>query len=126
VKYVTLVNRSSKILRGTWDGRQYELQPGKHEFPEIQALKFKEQNPVMGTLDPYSGRMDYLIGIIEHNDPLTPIEQSSALQHIDRTKLQGARQVEVVPGDNGLYSRRDLPAPPAATSGPIDSAFVKP
>lgn len=126
MKHVTLVNRSSKTLRGVWDGRHYELEPGKHSFPEIQALKFKEQNPVMGTLDPFSGRMEYLLGIVEHNDPLTPIEQSRALQHIDRTKLSGAPAVEVVPGHNGLYSVRDLAPAPGAQGGPIDSAFVKP
>lgn len=122
---LTVVNRSSKTLYGTWDGKQYAIKPGKHEFPDYKAYKFKEQNPVMGSEDVRTGRIDYLIGIIEEGDPIDPIEQTDAIEKWDRKTLGNARPVEVVPGANGLYSRNDLAPGPALTSGPVQTAFDK-
>jgi hypothetical protein len=103
MQYVTLVNRSSKNLKGTWDGRHYTIAPGQHQFPEIQALKFKEQNPIMGSEDPYTLQKEYLIGIVEHNDDISPTEQTDALERWNRSKLVGAKPVEIVKG-NGIYT----------------------
>lgn len=112
---VTLVNRSSKTLEGTWDGKHYKIAPGKHSFPLHMALKFKDQNPVMGSLDPQTLHIDYLLGIEEEGDDLFPIEQSQAVEKWDRSRLTGARPSEIVPGDNGLYSRAQLGAGPGST-----------
>lgn len=106
--HVTLVNRSSKPVTGTWDGRHYILAPGKHSFPQYIAVKFRDQNPVMGSLDPQTGHIDSLLGIEEEGDDLFPIEQTGAIEKWDRKRLTGARPTEVVPGDNGLYSRSSL------------------
>lgn len=121
-RFVTLVNRSEKPLRGTWNGRQYILEPGKHEFVEAQAIKFKEQNPIMGSMDSYSGEMQYLMGIVEHGDPLTPIEQSTAITLADITEKLASGEYKIVRG-NGLFNpNTDLSKPL-----PIDGvAFVKP
>lgn len=116
MEYVTLVNRSSKVLKGTWDGRHYELAPGKHSFPRVQAEKFRDQNPIMGTEDPRTLFKQYLIGIVENGDDCSPIEQSEAitLQPLD------TENKKVVRG-NGLYSQVDR------TAGlPVENAFVKP
>lgn len=102
-QYVTLVNRSSKVLKGTWDGKHYDIQPGSHQFPEIQALKFKEQNPIMGSEDPYTLQKEYLIGIVEHKDDISPTEQTESIERWNRSKLVGAKPVEVVKG-NGIYT----------------------
>lgn len=121
-QHVTLVNRSSKTLQGTWDGRHYEIAPGQHSFPEIQALKFKDQNPIFGTRDPFTMVNECLIGIVEHGDDCTPIEQSTATELIDRKRLPADQQkVEVVTG-TGMFSRHV----DASSALPIDNGFSKP
>lgn len=123
MEYVTLVNRSSKNLNGTWAGRQREITPGQHQFPLIEALKYKEQNPVMGSEDPYTMQKEYLIGIVEHGDDISPIEQTSSIERWNRTKLIGAKPVEVVKG-NGLYVPAVDAGKPLSTDGA--SGFVPP
>lgn len=116
MEYVTLINRSSKTLNGTWDGRQYALKPGRHEFPRVQAEKFKAQNPVMGSEDRYTLEKQYLIGIVDDNDDITPIEQSNSVslrQPTTEEKIVPARSV-------GLMSHE------RQASLPVDGAFVKP
>lgn len=122
---VTLVNRTSKSLKGTWDGRHYDLAPGKHAFPEIQAVKFKEQNPLMGSEDYYSGEKQYLIGIEEHGDPLTPIEQSDSLTLANITEKLASGEYKIVKG-NGLFSVNDKVPNPLMPHGPAEGTFVKP
>jgi hypothetical protein len=107
MNYVTLVNRSSKTLTGTWDGRSYAITPGKNAFPEIMAKKFKDQNPVMGSEDPYSLERQYLCGIEEDNDDCSPIEQSSAKTLLDVSKLPNSKVVETSAG--GLYAHERAP-----------------
>lgn len=125
-RVVTLINRTSKNLKGTWDGRHYVLEPGKHSFPEIQAIKFRDQNPIMGTQDYYSGEMKYLIGIEEHGDPLTPVEQSDSLTLADITEKLATGEYKIVRG-NGLYNANDrVPGLPADRGQAVVGAFVKP
>jgi hypothetical protein len=121
MNYVTLINRSSKTVVGTWDGRRYQITPGKHSFPEAMAVKFKEQNPVMGSQDPYSLEKDYLLGIEDHNDPITPIEQSAKPELMNRQKLDPIAQTAQVMQTNvgGLYAHeRNSPLP-------TDGSFTK-
>ena len=113
----TLVNRTSKTLEGVWDGRHYDIAPGKHAFPEIQALKFKEQNPLMGSEDYRTGQKEYLIGIEELNDDCSPIEQSDEPELMKR---QDKAAVQVVKGKAGLYATE------RHASLPLDSNFVNP
>lgn len=120
-RFVTLVNRSSKTLKGVWDGRQYDLAPGKHSFPEFQAIKFKEQNPILGTEDPYSLQKDYLMGIVEFGDPIDPAEQSDQISLMDLREKIKSGEYKVVKA-SGLYS----PARDGNAPLPMDSNFVKP
>jgi hypothetical protein len=113
MRYVTLVNRTSKILNGTWDGRSYNIHPGKNSFPETMAGKFKDQNPIMGSQDPYSLELQYLCGIEEDGDDCSPIEQSDKIELMDRSRMRNAIPVVVIQGE-GLYSRQrdgNAPAP---------------
>lgn len=121
MEFLTVVNRTSKNLMVTWDGKRITLVPGKNALPAVVAEAAKRQNPIMGSEDPVSLQMRYLVGIEEQEDDCTPIEQSNSVQRIDRSKLHGARPVEVVPGDNGIYSVRDI-----QTALPLGSGFVKP
>lgn len=121
MEFLTVVNRTSKNLTVTWDGKRIILTPGRNALPAIVAEAAKRQNPIMGSEDPVTLNMRYLVGIEEQEDDCSPVEQSPAIQRIDRSKMTNARPVEVVPGDNGIYSVRDI-----ATSLPLDSGFVKP
>lgn len=115
---LTVVNRTENTLTGTWNGRQYDIAPyGTEILPIKAALAIKRQNPVMGSGDPrdseagMTGRMIYKVGIKEHNDPLDPLKDiKEGVERWDRNKLVGARPSEVVAGDNGLYSVRDVAA----------------
>lgn len=125
--YVTLINRSSKTLRGVWDGRHYDIAPGKHSFPEIMAMKFRDQNPIMGSEDPRTLQCDYLMGIEELSDDCSPIEQTlgpAAAQRIDRTKTP-EKVIEVIQG-NGLYSPAIDGSKPFVVGGPVETNFHKP
>ena len=103
MQYVTLVYRTSKTLQGTWDGRHYDITPGKHAFPEIQALKFREQNPLMGSENPFTLEKQYLIGIEEKGDDCSSLEQSNKIELLDREPLGNADKVMVIKG-HGIYS----------------------
>jgi hypothetical protein len=120
-KLFTIVNRTSRTLKGVWDGRHYDLEPGKHSFPELQALKFKEQNPRMGTEDPSTLQCDYLIGIEELNDDCSPIEQTDEIERW-RTAAQrkGMKNQPVGVVKSGLYASE------RHSALPLDSTFVKP
>ena len=115
--FVTLVNRSSKTLEGVWDGRHYQITPGKHEFARIKAEKFRDQNPIMGSEDKYSGEKQYLIGIVENGEDVSPTEQSDAISLADLAAQIKSGEIKVVPG-NGLYSPRIDRSTPL---GPIGS-----
>jgi len=124
-EFVTIVNRTDSPREGVWDGKPHVLPPGKSEHPKHKAIKFVEQNPIMGSEDPRTGDMKYYLGIEELRmdcTPLTPDADKAynPTERWNREHLTGARPSEVVAGDNGLYSgswRRSQPA---------DSTFVNP
>lgn len=120
MELVTCVNRSSKEIKGIWDGKPNIIPPhGRAAFPLLVAEAMKRQNVVMGSEDPYTGDMDYLVAILEQGDDETPMEQTIAITRMNR-KLMGKNE-EVVKGDNGLYSRREV-----TQTLPLDSTFAKP
>ena len=128
-EYVTLVNRTQKTVEGCWDSRIYQFAPGKHEVEKAKAIKFVDQNPVMGSEDPRTGNMIYKLGIEELYMDCSQLsteflsrfasEKWQTGEKWDRTKLTGARPSEIVPGDNGIYSGRDV-----AAALPLSSTFV--
>ena len=76
------------------------------------AVKFKEQSPVMGTLDPYSLDRNYLMGIVEYSDPIDPIEQSNSAELFDRSKMDTiAKTAEVIKTNVGRLYASDKPNP---------------
>lgn len=123
-RFVTVVNRTNQLLQGTWDGMHYDISPGKHSFTELQARKFKQQNPIVGTENPMTGHMLYKIGIEELGDDCSSIDGTDkGVERWDRSKLVGAKPSEVVAGDNGLYALgRTAGSPPL----PYDAGFVNP
>lgn len=130
-EFVTVVNRTSQTLSGMYDGRPYEFAPNsKQEHPKHRAVKFVEQNPVMGSEDARTGSTLYKLGIPEYNMPCDPLTDEDlaqfgdAVEKWDRKTLTGSRPSEVVKGDNGLYSRRD--ASQGSGGLPTGGNFVDP
>ena len=102
---VTVVNRTSKALLGTHDGKPYDIPPGESHFPLFKARYFRYQNPVMGLgtpLEDWSSKSEYLVAIKELGDDCSPTEQTDAIQRWDTTLVNGAN-VEVIRPRGGGY-----------------------
>lgn len=96
---VTVVNRTSKMLKGTYNGRPYDLPPGESRYSKKEALFFRYQNPVMGRgtpMEDWSAKSEYLIGIKELGDDCSPIEQSSAVSRWDPDLVNGFGRWDIV------------------------------
>lgn len=122
-EFVTVVNRTSKLLQATWDGRPYDLKPGENLLPRIVALAARYQNPIMGMgtpMEDWNIRSEYLVGIKEDNDPITPIEQTDHPQRWDTRAVNGDN-IEIVRPRGAAYSEVRAPQLPMT-----DGAFVKP
>ena len=123
MEYVTVVNRTRRELTGVWDGIRHTVVSGKNAFPLAIAEAVKRQNPIMGSDDPMTGHLQYLVGIEEQGDDCSPVEQSDEIELYNRQFLKNAVPIQIVPGNVGMYSvkRNDM-----GPTLPLDSAFVKP
>lgn len=102
---VTVVNRTSKPLIGTHNGRQYDLPPGESQHILKVARYFRYQNPIMGKgtpMEDWNIRSEYLIGIKECGDDCSPIEQTDAPQRWNTHAVNGPN-VEVVTARGATY-----------------------
>ena len=98
---VTLINRTTSPLKVTFDGMDIPIKPGvNHGFPAVCVPYAKAQNPLMGSKHPFSPtHFESLVGVEGTKDPITPLEQSDAVELFDRSKLGGlAGQAVRVPG----------------------------
>lgn len=78
---VTVVNRTSKPLIGTFNGRQYDLPPGESQHILKIARYFRYQNPIMGKgtpMEDWNIRSEYKIGIKEQGDDCAPLTEAEA------------------------------------------------
>jgi hypothetical protein len=127
MEFVTVVNRTQRSLSGMWDGKTYVVQPGKSSHPIIIAEAIKRANPIMGSDNPLTGQLQYLIGIEEQSDECSPIEQSSEIELFNRQLMKNAVPIMVVPGNVGMFSvKRSDMAPLLAGGTNAESGFVKP
>ena len=113
---VTVANRSNKPLKATWDGRPYDIPP----FPQrialarIVAVAARFQNPVMGRgtpLEDWSSKSEYLLGIVEDNDPIDPIEQTDSPQRWDSELVNGPNTEVVRPRGGTVEVRQAAKTP---------------
>lgn len=129
-KLVEIVNRTTETLEGMFDGvpevipAGYKVltvdatgaktivgagpneEPRRHVCELHAAEAYKRQNPRMGTQDPFSvdaRDTEYLLGVEEWGDDITPLEQTDADELIDRSMLPDNRQnaVQVPVGRGG-------------------------
>lgn len=66
-----------------------------HSCEYFAAEAYKRQHPQMGTQDPHSTDArdtEYLIGVAEWGDEISPIDQTDAEELIDRSLLPAQRQ----------------------------------
>lgn len=124
MELLTVVNRSAKDLNATWDGKPILIKANaKVALPRIVAEAAKRQNVIMGSEDPYTGEMQYLLGIVEFNDDISPIEQTQTITRMNR-KVLGTDEA-VVKALGGVYTQRDRAMEPGlpSTNGPARTDF---
>lgn len=113
---VTVVNRTSKTLKGTYNGRPYDIPPGESRYGIEEARFFRAQNPIMGRgtpLEMWSSRDDSLIGIKELGDPCDPVEQTDAPQRWDSDMVNGFGRWNIVTSRAGYapeQARQQVPS----------------
>lgn len=84
-----VVNRAPVDITVTFDGQQITLKPGKSMLPKVAIPNGKNQNPIMGSVDPNNPHMsggEYLLGVVDdleypgdNCEPLTPEEWDTHL-----------------------------------------------
>ncbi len=124
MELLTVVNRSSKDITGVWDGKPNVIKANsKGAFPATVAEAMKRQNVVMGSEDPYTGEMEYLVGIVEQGDDVSPIEQTQSVTRMNRKQFSATEQV--VQSRGGLYTQADRKNEPGVplTGGPAATEF---
>ena len=116
---VTVKNRTSEPLVGTWNGRQYDYPPNAEvHVPRIVAIASRHQNPQKGHGTPFedwSSKAVHLLAILEDNDPTDPIEQSDAPQRWDTYLVNGPNTETIRP--RGGYSEVKQSQPREADGG---------
>ena len=109
-EFVTVVNRTSKPLKGTWNGRPYDIPAnGEVHLPKKVALAVRFQNPIMGRgtpMEDWNVRSEYLIGIRECGDDCSPIEQTNAPQRWSTEMLSGPDAQVIRPIGGGFAEVR--------------------
>ncbi len=114
-RMVTAVNRTTSPLDAMFDGQPVVLVAGYvregedanaaivgagpggsvrgNPLPYFAAEMVKRQNPRMGTEDPTDPRdFESLVGILEWDDDVSHIEQSAAVERLDRELLDDEAQ----------------------------------
>ncbi len=82
---VEVFNRAPIDLVVRFDGQSKFLKPGKNVIPAMTVALARNQNPIMGSGDPYNPHMSgsrYLIGVVGRDEcePLTKEEWEDHLQ----------------------------------------------
>ena len=85
---VKIVNRAPIALTVTFDGQRLRLEPGENAVPELVIPYAMNQNPIMGSADPYNPHISgarYLIGVVgDDRYPCTPLTKDEWESHLNR------------------------------------------
>ena len=87
LEQVTLVNRAPIDLTVQFDGQCKTLVPGDNIVPSVTVPYAKNQNPIMGSQDPYNPHITgcrYLVGVKGTTDDCEPLSQKEWEEHLDR------------------------------------------
>ena len=103
---IVLVNRTSKPLEFTADGRHYILTPGDNPgYVEGHAHFACHQNPLLGSEDFYTLQFTSLVGVkgekaLEDQWPISPIDDDTVelgkleQERINRSTVAGRNRIE--------------------------------
>ena len=132
---VSLFNRAPIELSVVFDGQSKTLAPGPNTVPAVVVPFAKNQNPIMGSQDPYNPHISggkYLVGVENSKDNCTPLTLQEWEHHLGqpcREDVQRlfedkygrdpkARLVTMNPGKaSTANSRYDAGSSPKGTSG---------
>jgi len=84
LEHVQLFNRAPVALTVQFDGQCKTLEPGPNTVPGIVVQYAKNQNPIMGSQDPYNPHIDggkYLLGVVGTKDDVTPLTKEEWEAH---------------------------------------------
>jgi hypothetical protein len=84
---VELFNRAPENLKVQFDGQSKILTPGINLVPKIVVSFAKNQNPIMGTHDPYNPGANsgqYLVGVVGSKDSVTPLTTAEWETHLGK------------------------------------------
>ena len=95
LEHVQLFNRAPIDLEVTFDGQRKKLTPGPNMVPGIVVEYAKNQNPIMGTQDPYNPHISgcrYLVGVVGTKDNCTPLTKMEWEAHLSRPCREDEQQ----------------------------------
>lgn len=100
---VPVVNRSPVVLTVRFDGQETQVKPGAGFLPSVVINYAKNQNPVMGSVDPNNPAIsggEYLIGVVgrDNTDIMTKEEWNAHCEAISRVDLKIMLEDELGPG----------------------------
>ena len=121
----TIVNRTNRVLHARWAGKFYDAPPGPSAHPQIIAMALKYQNPIKGSDNQETGCLEYLVGIKEEGDPTDPVDPSREKEIELYSRRGNPVQIQIVPGNVGMYAVRDVHNALSAGGGVVDSGFTK-
>lgn len=123
MELLTVVNRTKKTLEVMWDGKVRQIPVGKSQHRAVVARKAKEQNILMGSQDPRTGSIVYLVGVEEWKDDCSPIDDTPwGIERFNRKLMPGGEAaVQHVLGRTGYMSMEDNKL--SAGTGPVASTF---
>jgi hypothetical protein len=101
---VPIVNRAPIPLTVTFDGQTTTIKSGPGFLPSLTISYAKNQNPVMGSVDPNNPSItggDYLIGVVDRDNTemLTAEEWNAHCEAISRVDLKVLMEDELGPGE---------------------------
>lgn len=101
---IAVVNRAPVPLTVTFDGQTTTLKSGPGFLPSITIGYAKNQNPIMGSVDPNNPAQSggqYLIGVVDRDpcDMLTVEEWNAHCEAICRIDLKAMMEDELRPGE---------------------------
>jgi hypothetical protein len=82
---VDIVNIAPVTITVRFDGQEMSLPSGPGKLPSICVEHAKNQNPVMGSEDPYNPHISgarYLIGVVGTDDRIEPLTEEEWADHL--------------------------------------------
>ncbi len=101
---VRIVNRAPIPLTVRFDGQENIIQSGEGFLPSVTIGYAKNQNPIMGSVDPNNPGQsggDYLIAVVGRDecDMLSPAEWNAHCEAISRVDLKTLMEDTLLPGE---------------------------